>query len=613
MKKGLECWAIFQCEEENCPAYRLKECRCWLIPGTHCRRQLQGKFLEKIEMCLECEAFDSNIDPDSMGDTLKMVSNQFQEFRRMVEERDRELEDTSMELALGLSEVFEALKRISSGDPMARIPESSELELIAKLKHMVNLTAKELGEIVDLSHEFAIGLAEHFDVLLRVSKGQLGARVSGASEIELLESLKKVTNQMIESVSAEIHERQRAGSELLKKKDEMETILNGIQDFILVITPDRKIVEANEPFLRMMGYSRKDVIGRKCHEVFRKAEQPCSCGDVICPLTTVITDKEPIQQIRQRVDHNGETRYIEVTMFPIWERDGKISKFIEISRDITERKREEEKVMRRLEHMVEERTEQLRETHAQLLHKDKMSSLGKLSASVVHEINNPIAGVLNLIMLIKRIMEEGPTDQSKEQFRDYLNLMETETRRISRIVSNLLAFSRQSKIEMKPFDLNRLIEKTLVLNSNLFRINRVQTKKDLSENLPQIYGSEDQLQQAFMNFVSNAAEAVEGKGGGTLEITTSYSPETNLITIIFRDTGVGIPAENLSMLFEPFFTTKKKGKGVGLGLSVAYGIIQEHGGAIQVESTVGEGTTFEVQLPLRPPSEPASKHGGPHG
>ncbi len=400
---------------------------------------------------------------------------------------------------------------------------------------------------------------------------------------------------------------------LRKKKDEMETIVNGIQDFILVITPDRRIIEVNEAFLRTMGYSREEVIGHKCHEVFQRAEQPCNYGDVICPLTTVITNKEPIQQIRQRVDHNGEARYIEVTIFPIWERDGKISKFIEISRDITERKREEEEITRRLEHMVEERTEQLKKTHAQLLHKDKMSSLGKLSASVVHEINNPIAGVLNLIVLIKRIMEEGSTDQSKEQFRDYLNLMETETRRISRIVSNLLAFSRQSKIEMKPFDLNRLIEKTLLLNSNLFRINRVQSKKDLLENLPQIYGSEDQLQQAFMNFVSNAAEAIEGKGGGTLEITTSYSPETNLVTIIFRDTGVGIPAENLSVLFEPFFTTKKKGKGVGLGLSVAYGIIQEHGGTIQVESTVGEGTTFEVQLPLRPPSEPASKHGGPHG
>ena len=128
----------------------------------------------------------------------------------MVDDRDRELEGVSMELALGLSEVFEALKEISSGDPSVRILEDSELELISKLKHMVNLTAQELAEIVNLSHEFAIGLAEHFDALLRVSKGDLSARVSGTSEVELLESLKNVTNHMIASVSREITERRRA-------------------------------------------------------------------------------------------------------------------------------------------------------------------------------------------------------------------------------------------------------------------------------------------------------------------------------------------------------------------------------------------------------------------
>ncbi|MBW1725752.1 MAG: hypothetical protein JRJ33_10450 [Deltaproteobacteria bacterium] len=123
---------------------------------------------------------------------------------------------------------------------------------------------------------------------------------------------------------------------------------------------------------------------------------------------------------------------------------------------------EEEEITRRLEHMVEERTRQLKETHDKLLHQDKMSSLGKLSASVVHEINNPIAGILNLTMLIKRIVEEGSVDQEKdlEKFLYYLGLMETETRRISRIVTNLLTFSRESNLEFKNVDINRLIEKT---------------------------------------------------------------------------------------------------------------------------------------------------------
>ena len=175
----VKCWEFFQCEEKECPVFKSKELNCWLIPGTHCRNEIQGKFLEKVEMCLECEPFKANMDADSMEETLKVLDEQLTEFRHMVDERDRELESTSMELALGLSEVFEALKKISSGDPEVRIPEASPLALMTKLKHMVNRTAENLGEIVGLSHEFAIGLAEHFDVLNRVSHGDLLARVSG--------------------------------------------------------------------------------------------------------------------------------------------------------------------------------------------------------------------------------------------------------------------------------------------------------------------------------------------------------------------------------------------------------------------------------------------------
>ncbi len=399
-----------------------------------------------------------------------------------------------------------------------------------------------------------------------------------------------------------------------ERTQEIETILNGIQDFILVITPDREIIEVNQPFLDQMGYTREEVIGSKCHEIYHKEDHPCNGSDLFCPLNRVIRDKRPSQQVRTRVDHNGERRYIEVTIYPIWEKDGRISKFIEISRDITERKKEEEEITQRLEQMVEERTRQLKETHAKLLHQDKMASLGKLSASVVHEINNPIAGILNLIMLIKRIIEEGSMSQKElDRFSRYLNLMETETRRTSRIVSNLLAFSRQSKVDLKRLSVNRLLEKTLFLNSNLLKMNSVEVEKKLDATLPDIVGSEDQLQQVFMNLVSNAGEAIEVNEGGVLTIESECFSEGDKIAISFRDTGTGIPEENFSRLFEPFFTTKKKGKGVGLGLSVAYGIIEEHGGSINVESEEGKGTTFKVELPVRHLAERLDPDGGPYG
>ena len=387
---------------------------------------------------------------------------------------------------------------------------------------------------------------------------------------------------------------------LRERNREVEAILNGIQDFILVISPQKEILDVNEAFLQNMGYTRDEVIGRKCHEVFQKASQQCINDPMICPQNRLLRTKQVSQSVMTRVNRKGELRYIEITIYPIWKKDGKISEYIEISRDITDRKKQEEEITRRLEQLVEERTRQLKETHDQLKHKDKMASLGKLAASVVHEINNPNAGILNLIMLIKRIIKEGPVSQEEtNNFIRYLDLMEKENRRISRIVSNLLSFSRQSKIELKGIDINRLIEKTLLLNENLLKINGVRIDKELDSSLPDYTGSEDHLLQVFMNFISNAAEAMEMTKDALLKIKTEYMLNQDTIRVSFADNGIGIPEKNVSRLFEPFYTTKKKGKGVGLGLSVAYGIIQEHKGSINVKSEPGKGTTFAILLPLK--------------
>jgi signal transduction histidine kinase len=205
------------------------------------------------------------------------------------------------------------------------------------------------------------------------------------------------------------------------------------------------------------------------------------------------------------------------------------------------------------------------------------------------------------------MIEEKSLNKSDiEKFSEYLDLIEKETRRTSKIVTNLLAFSRQSKMEFGRVNLNRLIEQTLVLNSNLLRLNKIQVETELDKNMPDLIGSEDQLQQVFMNLVSNAAESMELTDGAVLSITTQHSLKSNRFQISFKDTGVGVPNDSLSNLFEPFFTTKK-GKGVGLGLSVVYGIIQEHGGSIDVISEEGKGTTFEIELPMKNKTEKISE------
>ena len=259
MQKKVKCWEVLGCNDKACPVYKSKGLDCWLVPGTHCHNEIQGKFLEKMEMCLQCDAFKKNMDASSLEMTLKVVNEQFQDFRRLVDERDRELKTISLELALGLSEAFEALKKISSGDPDVRIPASSQLELIAKLKDIVNLTAANLADIVHLSHEFAIGLAEHFDVLNRVSRGDLTARVYGTSRVELLDALKKVTNQTIGSVSKQIIERKRAEEHLKRETADLEESNQKLEEFAYVISHDLQ-----EPLRAVVSYLR--LLERRCKE-----------------------------------------------------------------------------------------------------------------------------------------------------------------------------------------------------------------------------------------------------------------------------------------------------------------------------------------------------------
>jgi PAS domain S-box-containing protein len=337
MKQKMKCWEFFECNEKECPVYKLKALTCWLISGTHCRNEIQGKFLEKMEMCLECEPFQANIDVDLMEETLKLVDEQFKEFRSMVEERDRELKGISMELAVGLSEVFVALRDISSGNPEVRIPEISELELMTKLKHIVNLTAQNLAEIVDLSHEFAMGLAEHFDVLHRVSKGDLTARVSGSSQIELLESLKKVTNQMIASVSREICEREQAEEALRESRERYRTVLEASPDSIVVYDMEGKGIYINPAFTRVFGWMPEELLGKKIDYV----------PDQSWPETQMMIDKvlagESFTGVEsRRYTKDGNVLDVAISGAIYLNREGAPVGSVHILRDVTARKQAEE-------------------------------------------------------------------------------------------------------------------------------------------------------------------------------------------------------------------------------------------------------------------------------
>ena len=264
----------------------------------------------------------------------------------------------------------------------------------------------------------------------------------------------------------------------------------------------------------------------------------------------------------------------------------------------------------KLETKVVERTGELRAAHQKLRQSDRLASLGQLAASVAHEINNPISGVLNLSMLMQRILkDEGIPQERVAEFRKYLSQVVQETSRVGRIVSDLLAFSRRSKPQRAEADLNRIVKTTLSLVSHKLKLGNVGVDLDLADDLPLVRCDNSQIQQVVLNLVLNGAEATQGRSERRLAVRTRVAEGGAAAALSIQDNGEGVKPENLARIFDPFFTTKPEGKGVGLGLAVSYGIVEAHGGDIAVASRPGEGATFTVTLPVSgcaPEPEPAT-------
>jgi two-component system NtrC family sensor kinase len=256
---------------------------------------------------------------------------------------------------------------------------------------------------------------------------------------------------------------------------------------------------------------------------------------------------------------------------------------------------------RSLESKVAERTAMLETAQKRLMQSDRLASLGQLSATVAHEINNPISGVLNLGMLMQRILtDDGIPPNRVGEFRRYLGQIVSETGRVGRIVQDLLAFSRRSKPQRATADLNSIITSTLNLIGHKLTLMNVTSELTLDPGLPPVDCDASQIQQVLLNLIINGAEAAQGRNHGTVRISTAPDPAQGGVLIRIADNGEGIPPEYIQKIFDPFFTTKGESKGTGLGLAVVYGIVEEHNGEIDVESRTGEGTTFTVRLPLAP-------------
>jgi len=266
---------------------------------------------------------------------------------------------------------------------------------------------------------------------------------------------------------------------------------------------------------------------------------------------------------------------------------------------------------RKLEQKVEERTQQLRLAEAEAAHGEKMASVGLLAAGVAHELNNPLTGILTFSHLIRKKLPDGSPDAED------MDLVIRETKRCATTIKRLLDFAREKSPEKKFADLNQIVEETARLVERPAHLSDIRISLELDPELPPVWIDENLIKQVLMNMLVNAQHAIEG--GGSITVRTRRFPQlmsaepgakpVPMVEIAIIDTGCGIPAKDLQRIFDPFFTTKEVGKGTGLGLSVSYGIVKAHGGVIQVDSKVGEGSTFRVYLPLDPSSADPGGYG----
>lgn len=271
--------------------------------------------------------------------------------------------------------------------------------------------------------------------------------------------------------------------------------------------------------------------------------------------------------------------------------------FNEMSRQLLNARDEITAWNRTLEDRVLEKTSELKKAAERMLHVEKMATIGKMAAVVAHEINNPLSGILTYSKLVKRWIERGFFDDEpkRHEMAENLDLVATESRRCGDLVKNLLSFSRTNPINLEWIQVNPIVDRVVKLAAHKLEMAGIQIHVDATEDLPVVRADAAQMEQVLLALTMNAIDAMPH--GGNLWIATTITDHSELLLQV-RDDGVGIPADILPRLFEPFLTTKDTGKGVGLGLAISHNIVERHNGRIEVESKLGQGTTFNVFLPL---------------
>lgn len=378
---------------------------------------------------------------------------------------------------------------------------------------------------------------------------------------------KRVRKYYCVLIGRDISEEKRRNLDLLRFSNIAHYTVNPVE----ITDQQGNIIYVNPAFEKASGYKKEELIGRN-PKVFGSGKHPKSFWEKM--WKTITSGKVWVGEIENRRG-TGEAIFTQLLISPIIDGDGVIIGYFGVHRDITEQKHLEQ----------------------QLIHAQKMESIGLLAAGIAHEVGNPLTSISSLVQVIQRTTQDEFTQEK-------LELIKSQITRISRIIRDLVDFSRRSSYEVQMTDINKCLHEAVEIVRVGRKAKEVSFNVSLDTNIPMLPLVPDQIEQVFINIIINAVDAINSSvqehpgRQKKKEINVQSTVNSEYVVVVIRDTGVGISEDRLPKIFEPFFTTKKVGEGTGLGLWVSYGIIKSFQGNITVESVEGEGAVFTITLPL---------------
>lgn len=393
-----------------------------------------------------------------------------------------------------------------------------------------------------------------------------------------IQDLAETFDVMAVSLKTHLDELRRTEQVLTRQERLLRTILDATPDLVCLLDENSRYLAVNRAFAAFLGQSSEAIVGTTDREVFPDDEGP----DMHAQNRQVLAAGRPSHR-EVRLRRPGAPQWLHIVRVPVTDRAGRVIGLLRTARDVT----------------------QLKQFQEQLIQSQKMESIGKLAGGVAHEINTPLGVILGYAQLLQEDVPAG------SQILTDLQTIEKQAKVCRKIVADLLGFSRQAESAKIEMCFNNSLMEAISLVRHALSLERIVIAADLDERMPIIYGDPEKLKQVWINLLSNASDAL-GSRGGTLLVRSRLFVDQQKVTAWFADTGPGISSENQSRIFDPFFTTKPVGQGTGLGLSVSFGIIKDHGGVIRVETPAPEGffdalvtngdnapgTVFIIDLPL---------------